>query len=206
MPQPLPTVSALHSIGTPADLLRRRPDVRAAERGLAAATAQIGVAVADVFPRVSFVGSVGAVAASSGDLDASGNDVYSFGPRLSWAFLDLGRVRERIVQRRAGAAAALAAYERTVLQALEETEGALVRYDRLVARTALLEHAAVASATAARLARRRFEGGAADFLTVLDAERTQLEAEDRLVRARTESATALVAVYKALGGGWREIP
>lgn len=204
-PVPLPTLSALHAIGTPADLLRRRPDVVAAERRLAGATARIGVAIADVFPRVSLVGTASGIAPVVGDVGNAGNDSYSFGPRLDWAFLDLGRVRERIVQSRAGAAGALASYEQTVLRALEETEGALVRYDRLVARTSLLEHAAVESATAARLARRRFDGGVADFLTVLDAERTQLEADDRLVRARTETATALVAVYKALGGGWRAV-
>jgi multidrug efflux system outer membrane protein len=204
VPKPLPTLPATLAIGAPADLLRRRPDVVQAERQLAAATARVGVAIADLFPRVMLVGSAGSVAAHSDGLFKGGNDVYSFGPRLDWAFLNLGRVREQIVASRAGADRALAAYQQGVLRALEDADGALVRYDRVRARAELLASAAEESARAAHLARRRFEGGATDFLTVLDAERSQLDAETLTVAARIDAATALVTVYKALGGGWRE--
>lgn len=199
-PAPLPTLPEVVAIGEPADLLQRRPDVRAAERELAAATARIGVATADLFPRVSFTGSYGGVAANSGDLGDADARNYSFGPRLSWPLFDLGRVHARIDQSKAHASEALARYEQTVLRSLEETDDALVAYGRARRERDRLADAASASADASRLARLRFEGGVSDFLTVLDAERVQLEAESRLAAARTRTATALVAVYKALGG------
>jgi multidrug efflux system outer membrane protein len=120
--------------------------------------------------------------------------------------LDLGRVRARIHAARAQADAALAAYESTVLAALEETEGALITYGRAQMRRDTLSEAAEASSKAARLARQRFEGGLTDFVNVLQAERDALAAQDSLAQSRTQSATALVAVYKALGGSWMETP
>jgi multidrug efflux system outer membrane protein len=202
-PMALPPLPEAVTVGAPDQLLRRRPDVRRAERELASATAQVGIAVADLFPRVTLIGSAGGLAPTRAGVTDAGNDVFSFGPRLDWAFLNLGRVREQVIQRRAGAARALAAYQQSVLLALEDADAALVRYDRARARAALLADAARESAIAATLARRRFEGGATDFITVLDAERSRLEAEDRLEQSRTDAVTALVAVYKALGGGWR---
>lgn len=200
---PLPQIAA---VGSPEAMLRRRPDIRVAERDLAAATARIGVAVADLFPRVSFTGGVGSVATRASGLGDSGNDTYTLAPGLTWAALDLGRVRARIAGARARTEASLARYEQTVLRALEETENALVTHARARERLAHATEAAAASATAARLARLRFEGGLVDFLQVLDAERTLLEAEDRLAQSRTEAATSLIAVYKALGGGWENAP
>lgn len=201
-PAELPALPRVTAVGDPGTLLRRRPDIRVAERELAAATAGIGVAVADLFPRVTFTGSVGYVATSFGELGESGTDTSVLAPGISWAALDLGRVRARITGARARADAALSQYEQTVLRALEETENALVTHARARERLTHAQEAAQASATAARLARLRFENGAVDFLQVLDAERTLLEAEDRLAQARTETATSLIAVYKALGGGW----
>jgi len=192
----------LVSISNPEALLRRRPDVRVAERRLAAATARIGVAVADLFPRVIFNGKVGLEANSFSGLAQAGSDTWSFGPRISWAALDLGHVRARILAADARAEAALAAYQRTVLTTLEETEDALVGFGREQARREFLVETVRASQTAATLARQRFDSGAADFLTVLDSERVLLEAQDQLAQSQTRSATALVAVYKALGGGW----
>jgi Outer membrane protein len=199
---PLPGLPELVTLGRPQDLLRRRPDIRAAERTLAAATARIGVATADLFPRVTFVGSIALEASSFNGLGDSGSDSYSFGPSIRWAAFDLGRVRARIQAADARVEANLALYERTVLTALEETENALVEFGRSEARRGFLKASAQQSEKAALHARQRFEEGVADFLTVLDAERTLLEAQDRLATSETETATALVAIYKALGGGW----
>jgi multidrug efflux system outer membrane protein len=200
---PLPIVAA---IGDPHSLLRRRPDVRVAERDLAAQTARIGVAIGDLFPKVTFTGSVGYIAGQASSLGESGTDSYLIAPGIFWAAFDLGRVRARIGGARARNEAALARYQQTVLRSLEETEDALVTHARARERLEHVERAAQASQTAAQLARLRFQSGLVDFLQVLDAERTQLEAEDRLAQGRTEAATSLVALYKALGGGWEQAP
>ncbi|MGZ8096808.1 MAG: efflux transporter outer membrane subunit [Methylosarcina sp.] len=201
-PAPIPKFSRTIAIGSPAELLRRRPDIRVAERTLAAATARIGVATADLFPRVTFVGTLSLEASTLSGLGATGSDAYSMGPRISWAALDLGRVYARIKAADANAEANLAQYEQTVLNALEETENALVAYDRERNRRALLATAAQASEKAHKLAHLRFEEGIADFLTVLDSESRLLEDQSQLAQSQTATATALVAVYKALGGGW----
>jgi len=200
-PQRLPTLPSAVAIGAPADLLRRRPDVAAAERRLAAATARIGISTADLFPRLSALGLWGSAAATVHDLWLRDSEFYAIAPTIDWAFLDVGRVRARIAASRADAAVNLALYQGTVLAALEEAENALIAYSR--ARDALeyFARAAAASREAAELARARFEGGTADFLQVLDAERSQLEFEDSLAQARLQSALALVAVYRALAGG-----
>jgi multidrug efflux system outer membrane protein len=200
---PLPNVIA---VGNPADLLRRRPDIKASERALASDTARIGIAVADLFPRVTFTGSVGYAATDSSSLGDSGTGTRLIAPGISWAAFDLGRVRAQIAGARARADGSLARYEQTVLRALEETENALTTHSRSRERLEHVNASAQASATAARLARTRFDGGIADFLTVLDTERTLLEAEDALAQSRTDTATSLVAVYKALGGGWQDLP
>jgi multidrug efflux system outer membrane protein len=199
---PQPALPPLNAIGTPEQLLRRRPDVRAAERRLAGATARVGVAVGDLFPKVTLTGDVGYFAPTFGDFGTSGARFFSFGPSISWAAFDLGRVRARISSARAQTDAALAAYEGAVLGALEDTEGALISYGRSQTRRDALQVAAAASDKAAELAQKRFEGGLIDFLEVLDAERTALSAELLLSQSRTDSATSLIAVYKALGAGW----
>ena len=201
-PAPLPNAPELLTIGDPAELLRRRPDVRVAERDLAAATARIGVATADLFPRVTFVGRIGVEAETFSGLADPGAETWSFGPRITWAALDIGRVQARIKAAGARADAQLANYERTVLGALEETENALVEWGREQARRDYLRQSAVASEEAAALARQRYDAGAADFLNVLDAERVLLEGQNQLAASQTRAATALVAVYKALGAGW----
>jgi outer membrane protein, multidrug efflux system len=201
-PEPMPKIPETIHIGRPAELLRRRPDIRIAERTLAAATARIGVATADLFPRVTFVGTIALEASTLSGIGAAGSDSYSVGPRISWAALDLGHVYARIKAADARGEASLAQYEQTVLNALEETENALVNYNRERARRALLVSAAQSSEKAQELARQRFERGAADFLTVLDAELRLLQDQDRLAQSETATATALAALYKALGGGW----
>ncbi len=199
---PMPGLPALVAIGNPDSLLRRRADVRAAERNLAAATARIGIDTADLFPRVTFNGQLGLQAGNIAGLDKGGADAWSFGPRITWAALDYGHVHARIKAAGARAEAALAIYQRTILTTLEETEDALVDFGQEQARRDYLREAVNSSETAATLARQRFDNGATDFLTVLDAERVLLEAEDQYAQSQTRTATALIAVYKALGGGW----
>lgn len=201
-PKPLPEVPLIANIGKPEDMLRRRPDIRVAERNLAVATARIGIAVADLFPRVTVLGSVGFAAGTGSALGTGASSFYSIGPSITWAAFNLGRVRARIDAADARALASLAEYERTVMIALEETESALSTYGQQLARIESLRSAAEASERAAGLASIRFREGIASFIDVLDAERAMLEAQERLAVAETETTSALVTVYKALGGGW----
>jgi multidrug efflux system outer membrane protein len=199
--RPLPTLPVAHDIGTPELLLRRRPDIRVAERNLAASTAQIGVAVGDLFPHITFLGHWGFDAVNSSDLGNAATETFSFGPSISWAAFDLGRVRQKIAQREAAADGALAKYQQTVLQALEETDASLTAYSKAIVKQQHLQASASASLEAATLARARYENGVADFLQVLHAERTALAAEDQLARSETQTATALLATYKARAVG-----
>jgi multidrug efflux system outer membrane protein len=198
----LPELPKTLAVGDPGAMLRRRPDIRVAERSLAASSADIGVAVGDYFPKVTFTGSFGYDAQTLNGLGAGPSKAYSIGPGISWAAFDLGRVHARVAATKARNSTALAQYEKTVLGALEETENALVTHARARDQLVHATDAAQASAAAAQLARVRYEGGIVDFLEVLDAERTQLVAEDQLAQTRTATATSLIAVYKALGGGW----
>ncbi len=201
-PAPLPALPARLDPGTPGELLRRRPDVALAEHQLHAATARIGVATADLFPRFTLGGLIGSQAIDSGDLFERDSETRLVALGIDWSFLDVGRVRARIKAADADAEGALAQYRQAVLLALEDTENALVRYARTRREDAHLERAARDSAEAARLARLRFDAGAADLLEVLDAERTRLQAQDAFADARTRSVTGAVGVYKALAGGW----
>ncbi len=200
---PLPKLPRIINIGSPAELLRRRPDIQIAERRLAAATAQIGVVTADLFPKVSFVGSLSLEASMLSGIGAAGSGTYSLGPRISWAAFDLGRVYARIKAADAHAEADVAHYQQTVLTALEETENALVNYNKVCAKEALLASAVAASDKAHQLAQLRFKAGVSDFLTVLDSELRLVQAQTQLVQTQTAVATALVTLYKALGGGWQ---
>jgi len=202
-PRPLPELPETVRVGDPAALLRRRPDVAAAERRLAAETARVGVAVADLFPRVTLLGSAGFLTTEADEFGERPSQVWDLAPTVSWPAFDLGRVLTRIDVAEAETQAALAAYEQTALTALEETENAMVEYIQARAREERLQAASQSSARAAELARVRYRSGMENFLTVLDAERRLLEAQDALAVARTESATALIALYKALGGGWQ---
>ncbi|WP_083386201.1 efflux transporter outer membrane subunit [Methylomonas sp. LWB] len=204
--KPLPTAPETIQIGDPGQLLQRRPDIRIAERNLAAATAQIGVATADLFPRVTFVGNLSLEASTLSNVVAPGSESYSVGPKISWAAFDLGRVYARIKAADASSEASLAQYQQTVLLALEETENALVAYNQERVRRAELTTAAKASEKAVELARLRYREGVSDFLTVLEADRQLLANQDLLAQSQTATATALAAVYKALGGGWQIVP
>jgi len=199
---PLPALPAPVDAGTPGELLRRRPDVIAAEARLHAATARVGIATADLFPQFTLAGLIGTQALDTGALFGRDAEVRFAALGVDWSFLEVGRVRARIAAADAGAAAALAFYEQAVLLALEDTENSLVRLAKARVEDRHLERAALDSATAARLARLRFEAGAVDLLDVLDAERTQLVAQDAFADARTRSATAAVGLYRALAGGY----
>jgi NodT family efflux transporter outer membrane factor (OMF) lipoprotein len=198
----LPAPPEIGAIPSPDSLVRQRPDVASAERRLAAETAFVGAAKADYLPRLSFNGQAGYTAPEFDRIGGRGTSRYAIGPVLSWPALNLGRVKARADLARAREAEARARYEQTVLQALREVETSLVTYRMARGRLERLEEAAAASERAADLARLRFEGGVTDFLQVLDAERTQLEAQDQLARSRTETVTAYVDVYRALGGTW----
>ena len=206
VPASLPNRPETVAIGNPGELLRRRPDVRAAERSLAAATARIGVETADLFPSVTFNGSLGLEANRLSGFDGAGTDAWGFGPHLSWAALDLGRVRQRIRAAGARAEAALAIYEQTALLALEEAENSLVALAQEQRRLAHLQAAEQAAVEAVNLARQRYRDGVSDFISVLDAERTLLSLQEQRVASETQAATRLVAVYKALGGAGTATP
>ncbi|MGO4395673.1 efflux transporter outer membrane subunit [Variovorax sp. M-6] len=202
-PQALPAISKPLPIGDPAELLRRRPDIRAAERRLAASTAEIGVATADLFPRVSFSGFLGFVAGRGSRLGPSATQSWSVGPSISWAAFDLGSVRARLRGAEAGADAALAEYEQQVLLALEESANAFSDYGRRQERLVFLARQSEASKAAAEKAAIHYREGLSDFLVLLDAEREQLAAADAQAQAEVELYRGIVAIYRALGGGWQ---
>jgi multidrug efflux system outer membrane protein len=197
-----PALPGAVDAGTPGELLRRRPDVIGAERRLHAATARIGVATADLFPRFTLGGLIGTQAFDRSALFSRDSETHLVALGVDWSFLDVGRVRARIAASDAAAAGVLAQYEKTVLRALEETENALVRYGHARLEDGHLERSALESARASELAHVRFDAGAADLLDVLDAERVQLEAQDAFADGRARSATALVDLYRSLAGGW----
>ena len=191
-------------VGDTTQLLRRRPDVRAAERRLAAASARVGVATADLFPRVTVSGFVGFLSGDVGHLfSTAGTDdarAWAVSPAVSWPAFDLGTARARLHGRRAELDAATAAYQQAVLDALEDTESSFVAYAKQQAALKSLAEQAQASARAEELADLQYRAGVADFLTLLDAQRTQLEAEDAVAEAQTAVNLGVVAIYKALGG------
>lgn len=200
-----PRVQAL-AIGDASELLRRRPDVQAAERRLAAQTARVGVATADLFPRVRVGGFLGFLAGDFDSLGDGASRAWSVAPTITWPALDFAGARARLRAQEARGDAALAEYERSVLVALEDVENAFVGYAQQQARLRSLVDREAAARRAAELARVRYREGAVDFLTLLDAERSLLAAEDQASAARTELNTWVVAVYKALGGGWEAAP
>ena len=198
----LPSLPGVVRVGSPEELVRRRPDVLGAERQLAAQSLFVGAARSEYLPRFTLAARAGYTATAFDSLSRRGTSRVVAGPVVTWPMLDLGRVKARVDVAHAQADEARAQYSATVLRAMEETETALVTYDRAHARLALLTEAVRASSRASELAQQRFESGLTDFLQVLDAQRTVLDAESQLAEAHTTAATALVAVYKAVGGTW----
>lgn len=196
----MPELPALRSIGTPDQWIRRRPDVLAAEQKFAAANARIGVEMAEYFPKLNLLGGFGWTAQSYGALGENGSERWNYGPSISWSFLNFGRVRQNVKAAEARADASAALYQETVLLALEDTENALAQYRASNRSQQYLQEATVQSRKARDLAKLRYDNGASDFLSLLDAERTLLNVEDANVQARTAQATSLALVYKALAG------
>jgi NodT family efflux transporter outer membrane factor (OMF) lipoprotein len=187
----------------PSELLSRRPDLRRAERELAAATARIGVARADLFPRFSITGSFGRLSDDPSELARGSSDFWSIVPGFRWPVLSGGRIRANVRVQEARAEQALLRYRSAVLTALEEVENALSAYTRERRREKSLEQAVLANRRALELARQRYVSGLESFLSVLDAERSLDASEDAWVESQTSSVVALIALYKSLGGGWQ---
>jgi len=196
-----PQLSRPLPVGDGASLLSRRPDIRQAERELAAATARVGVATADLYPKVTLGGSVGTSAIGLGAIGDGFR--FNIGPLISWSFPNMEVARARLGQARATADAALANFDGTWLRALEETEGGLTRYARELERRDSLRRARAQAAEAARIARLRYQAGRDPFQIVLDAERSLSNIEAELARSEAQLSDYLVSVFLALGGGWQ---
>lgn len=200
-PVPAPPTSV--EIGLPAELLRRRPDIRRAERELAAASARVGVAVADLYPRFVLNGSFGLESGDLRDLFEADSQTWSIGPlTVRWPLFDAGRVRSNVRVREARHEQAHIAYERTVLEAYEEVANSLVSYARVRERHDALGRAVEASQRAVDLARDLWTRGVSDFLNVLDTQRELFQLQDQLAESNAAVTTSLIALYKAVGGGW----
>lgn len=202
----VPVVKRAIPVGNGATLLARRADVRAAERRLAAATARIGVATADLYPNISIGGSIGSTADSPEGLFKSSGLNFSIGPLLSFSFPNMSVARARIAQAEAGADAALATFDGTWLTALQDTETALAAYVAQGQRVEALRRGRDQSAEAARIARLRYRAGAEGFQVVLDAERSLASNELLLAQAESNFSDATVTLFLALGGGWQQSP
>jgi multidrug efflux system outer membrane protein len=187
-------------IGDATDFLRRRPDVQAAERRLAAETARTGVATADLFPRVSVTGFVGFLSGDLSSLFKGGSRAWAVSPTITWPGLDIGGAHARLRAQQARGDESLAQYDQAVLRAIEDLQNALVAYRERQVQVVSLSQQVEASRRAADLAHIRYQEGHIDFLRVLDAERTRLSAEDDLAQAQTAANVDVVSIYKALGG------
>jgi outer membrane protein, multidrug efflux system len=189
-------------VGLPSELLRRRPDIRRAERQLAAATAQVGAAIADLFPRFSLTGAAGLQSISAGDWFTSGSRFWSIGPTVRWPIFDAGRIRANIEVRNAQQEQALRQYEKAILTALEDVENSLVNYSREQARHRALTDAVAANRRAVTMANDLYTNGLVSFLNVLETQRSLYASENDLAQSEAAMASNLVSLYKALGGGW----
>ena len=204
-PAPIPSAPPLVPAGFPSDLLRRRPDIQLAERQLAASTARIGVATADLFPKFSLTGIAGYESTSASDWFSGGSKFWSLGPTVQWRIFDAGRIRANIRVQDARQEQALAAYEKTVLMSFEDVENSLVAYAKEQIRRRSLEDAVTSSQDSLHLANQLYANGLASFINVLDAERSLYQAEDALVQSDKAVTQNLISLYKALGGGWETL-
>jgi len=200
--KPLPTLPISVAVGIPAETLRRRPDIRRAERLLAAQTAEIGAATAELYPSFRLNGSIGLDALSAGKLFASDSGSYGFGPSFSWPVFAAGAIEANVRLQSSLQQEALASYKAVVLSALQEVEDALVAYAREQERYQALQESAMAAGQAATLAGLQYRAGLIDFTGVLDARRSLLSFQDQLAQSAATMAGNLIRLYKALGGGW----
>ena len=200
---PIPAAPPEVPVGLPSELLLRRPDVQEAERQLAAATAQIGVATADLFPKFSLTGMAGYESVSASDWFAGASKFWSLGPTVQWIIFDAGRIRANIRVQNAREEESLASYENTMLRAFADVENALVGYAREQERERALGEAVKSSHESLHLANQLYAHGLVNFIDVLDAERSLYQAQDQLVQSERAVAVNLISLYKALGGGWK---
>lgn len=199
---PIPTPPAQIMIGVPMDVIRQRADIRFAERLLAAQTARVGIATADLYPRLTLSGEIGFQAANSGDLLSSAARTGQFGPSLVWNLFDRKALYDQIKVEDARVSQSLVLYERTVLQAFEEIENAMVQFDQEQIRVEHLRLAVVDARVAVELSSDRYRQGLTDFQSVIDTQSRLFELEDLLARSQGDIATSLIRLYKSLGGGW----
>jgi multidrug efflux system outer membrane protein len=202
LPAPLPIYDGPLTLTSPAEMIRRRPDVRSAERALAAATAEIGVYTALLFPRITFEGDFGYRGSQLERLGDVGSDYFIIGPRITWPAFELSKKWAEKLQADARAAQALAAYQETVLEALEDVENSMSYFSSARSRHRSLVAARDENRIALDLARLQYKSGSAAFIDVLDAERSLYLSEDQVAESETELVTRLIAIYKSLGGGW----
>jgi NodT family efflux transporter outer membrane factor (OMF) lipoprotein len=188
--------------GLPSDLLRRRPDIRSAEREVAAATARVGVATADLFPKFSITGTTGLESISTGNFLFGSSRMWTVGPSMTWPIFEAGRIRANIEVRNAQEEQALLIYQKTVLNALAEVEDALVGYIKERTRHQALTASAQDFKLSESLAQERYEEGYGSYLDVLEAQRSLYAAQDSLAQSDQQLIDDLIAIYKALGGGW----
>jgi outer membrane protein TolC len=202
--KPIPPVPSEIPIGLPSELLRRRPDVREAERALAASTANIGVAVANLFPKFNLTGSVAQASANFGLLARDQSSIWSVGPTVSWQILDYFQLQSQVRVTNAQQAQALYAYKQAVLQSFGDVEDALVAYAEDQIRVRALTDEQDADQRAVDLSIQLYQRGLGDFLNVLTAQQSLYAAQSNLTSSQSSVATDLVQLYKALGGGWDE--
>ena len=198
----LPEIPASFAVGNPADLLKRRPDIRRAEQALAGSVAEYNIRVADLYPNINFTGGLGYLSTDWNRLGNQETETFSFTPRIHWAAFNLGRVNAQIDAADARTHQRIAEFEQRVLVALEETDNALQNFSHEEERRTGLQRALAASNQAAFFARKKFEVGSGDFLSVLDAERSQLNVSAQLAQSDMQVLLNLISVYKVLGGGW----
>ncbi|AEM71750.1 RND efflux system, outer membrane lipoprotein, NodT family [Allomuricauda ruestringensis DSM 13258] len=203
--QPLPSLPATVALGNVQEMLRRRPDVRQAEAALQVRIAAYNISVADLYPKIEFGGSVGFSAVDFSNFGEKPSFTWSLVPSISWAAFNLGRVKQQVKKNDALAIAAINQYEKAVLQGLEEIKTSLSNYTKELQRREILRISSKASAQAADFAKQRFNSGLDSFIDYLNADNTLLQAENALALSEISSATSLIAIYKALGGGWEII-
>jgi NodT family efflux transporter outer membrane factor (OMF) lipoprotein len=206
-PKEIPSAPEKVAVSVPAEMLRRRPDIRSAELYAAAQCARIGVAKADLYPSFSLLGTIGFQAADSGvtshDLFSGQSLVYSVGPQVNWPILNYGRIENRVRVEDARFEQLLVGYRDTVLRAAQEVEDALTGFLNSEAAIVFDEGSVKAAQRSVELAEVQYQEGAVDYQRVLDAQRSLLQQDNRLAQTRSSVATSLIALYKALGGGWQ---
>jgi NodT family efflux transporter outer membrane factor (OMF) lipoprotein len=205
LPLPVPVLPPEVPIGLPSQLLERRPDIRQAEAQIVAATARVGQARSEFFPRIVLFGSAGRQASQLHDITLGIGNFFSAGPGISLPVFTGGRIRAQIRVQDARLQQATIAYRATILSALEETEDALISYSQEQSRRERLESAVKSNEEAVQLSSETYRAGLTDFLSVLDAERELYANEDLLAQSRATQAVNLIALYKALGGGWQRV-